>query len=211
MLHSLVIGATGRTGLEFTRQALASGQRVTALVRSPEKMELNDQHLDLMTGDGLDYNAVNKAVAAHAYHAIIQLTGGGLSTTDLNTNISRHLMQAMQEHNSPAQLWILSAAGTGDSHDQLPFFGRLLKKTLLRAPFADHEVQEKEVMTSGLPYVIVRPVGLTDGPLTEGQYIALEKQKAPSSQISRANVAHYIVQHLGKEDVNGKAIVLAHN
>lgn len=211
MLHSLVIGATGRTGLEFTRQALASGQRVTALVRSPEKMTINDQHLHLITGDGLDADAVAQAVSAHAYTAIVQLTGGGLTTTDLNTRITRHLMQAIRAHNSSAQLWILSAAGTGGSHHQLPFFGRLLKKTMLRAPFADHEVQEEEVMASGLPYVIVRPVGLTDGPLTEGQYLALENQPAPSSQISRANVAHYIVQHLGREEVNGKAIVLAHN
>ncbi|HEX9336123.1 MAG TPA: NAD(P)H-binding protein, partial [Pseudonocardiaceae bacterium] len=40
-----VFGATGGTGAQLIRQALRRGHRVTALVRRPEAMPVEDPHL----------------------------------------------------------------------------------------------------------------------------------------------------------------------
>ncbi len=208
-MHSLVIGATGRTGQEFVQQALAAGQRVSAFVRSPEKMEIRHQNLTVIPGDGLDQAAVTKAVAAGPYDAVVILVGGSLKNDGTNQNITDNVIDALKKQGNTTRLWILSAAGTGDSYEQQGWFGKFLAKTLLKGPFADHEAQEREVKASGLPYTIVRPVGLTNGKASGGKYAALERGKAPSSRIPRADVAEYMIKHLTDPQLVRKAVVLA--
>ena len=208
-MNCLVIGATGLTGTAFTEQALAAGHRVTAFVRSPDKLKPAGDGLDVVRGDGRDAAAVERAVLAHPYDAILIAIGGGLGDDSLNEEVTANVMQSMHKTDPAAHLWIVSAAGTGDSTEQIGWIGKLLKSTMLRKPFADHEKQEREVMNSHLPYTIVRPVGLTNGPLTPDGYVARESGKLPSSQISRADVAHYILTHLTDPAVVGKAMGLS--
>jgi uncharacterized protein YbjT (DUF2867 family) len=208
-MHSLVIGATGRTGQEFVKQALAAGQRVTALVRFPKKMTITNAALTVMQGNGRDAAAVDRALAAGPYDAILVLVGGGLIRSNVNQVVTQHVMAAMKKHKSTARLWILSAAGTGNSIDQVSFFARALKATVLRAPFGDHERQESDVRSSGLSYTIVRPVGLTDDPASGGKYIAKEVGKVPKNTIPRADVAHYMVHHLTDPELEAKAMTVS--
>ncbi|MTB49391.1 NAD(P)-dependent oxidoreductase [Lewinella sp. W8] len=208
-MHSLVIGATGRTGQEFVKQALAAGQRVTALVRSPEKVTITDAGLTVLQGNGRNAATVNQAVAAGPYDAILILVGGGLVRSTVNQVITQHVIAAMKKNKSTARLWILSAAGTGNSVDQVSFFAKALKATVLRAPFGDHERQETDVRSSGLPYTIVRPVGLTEDPVSGGKYIAKEEGKVPKNTIPRADVAHYMVHHLTDPGLEAKAVTMS--
>lgn len=208
-MHSLVIGATGRTGQQFVKQALAVGQRVTALVRFPKKMALTDPNLSILQGNGRDSSAVDRAVAANAYDAILILVGGGLIRSNVNQVVTQHVIASVKKHKSAARLWILSAAGTGNSAEQVGFLARALRATLLRAPFADHERQESDVRGSGLPYTILRPVGLTDDPVSGGKYIAMEEGKVPKNTIPRADVAHYIVHHLTDPALEAKALAMS--
>ena len=50
----LVLGATGGTGKHFVAQALADGHRVRALVRSPSKLLLKEESLDVRHGSITD-------------------------------------------------------------------------------------------------------------------------------------------------------------
>ena len=50
----LVLGATGGTGKHFVAQALADGHRVRALVRSPSKLVLKEESLDVRYGSITD-------------------------------------------------------------------------------------------------------------------------------------------------------------
>ena len=208
-MHSLVIGATGRTGQEFVKQALAAGQRVTALVRSPERITISNPALTVLEGNGRNTTAVDQAVAAGPYDAILILVGGGLIRSNVNQVITKHVMTSMKKHKSTARLWILSAAGTGNSIEQVSFFAKALKATVLRAPFGDHERQESDVRSSGLAYTIVRPVGLTDDPASGGKYIAKEEGKVPKNTIPRADVAHYMVHHLTDPALEAKAMAMS--
>jgi uncharacterized protein YbjT (DUF2867 family) len=64
---------------------------------------------------------------------------------------------------------------------------------LLKAPFQDHERQEKLVMDSGLDWVIARPTRLTNGPAHQRSVRTPHIQKVPAS-ISRADVADFLVE-----------------
>lgn len=46
-----VVGATGPTGLQIVQQALAQGHEVTALVRNPDRLELQHDRLHVIKGD----------------------------------------------------------------------------------------------------------------------------------------------------------------
>ena len=46
-----IFGGSGRTGIHVIQQALVSGYEIKALVRSPEKLKINDEKLGVLQGD----------------------------------------------------------------------------------------------------------------------------------------------------------------
>jgi len=60
-----VIGATGRTGREIVEQALARGHRVTAFVRSPESINLQDERLTVIEGSALEEDQLANTMQNH--------------------------------------------------------------------------------------------------------------------------------------------------
>jgi uncharacterized protein YbjT (DUF2867 family) len=61
-MNLLILGATGRTGREVTRAALARGHRVTVYVRSPEKLGSERASLRVEQGDALDTERLSAAL-----------------------------------------------------------------------------------------------------------------------------------------------------
>jgi uncharacterized protein YbjT (DUF2867 family) len=76
----------------------------------------------------------------------------------------------------------------------------------LRHEIADHETKEALVRASGLDWTIVRPPKLTGGPCT-GRYRSGENITTwkPLPLMSRANVAHFILQELASPAYIGRA------
>ena len=59
----VVLGASRGVGLEVVRQGLEAGHKVTAFVRSPEKLEVKHVNLKSFKGDSMDAAAVAEALA----------------------------------------------------------------------------------------------------------------------------------------------------
>src|SRR5947209_1065513 len=76
-MNILVFGASGATGHELVRQALAQGHIVTAFVRNPEKLALSHNNLKLVKGDINDPAAVEAAV--NGQHAVLSALGASSS------------------------------------------------------------------------------------------------------------------------------------
>ncbi len=64
MAKIALIGATGFVGAAILKEALARGNRVTALVRHPEKVVKND-HVTAVQADVFDSGALAKQLAGH--------------------------------------------------------------------------------------------------------------------------------------------------
>ena len=188
-----IFGATGKTGSEIVKLALANGHEVTALVRDPAKMIPEDQQINLITGDVLDFSSVKKAVERQDA-VICALGSSSLGKTLVRSDGTANIIKAMNETNVK-RLFVISAMGVGDSWSTLSFINKLFFATLLWSARQDHEKQEAFVKDSGLDWTIVRPSGLSDSPLT-GSYDVGENILAKTSQIARADIADFIFKEL---------------
>ncbi|UCF89606.1 MAG: NAD(P)H-binding protein, partial [bacterium] len=56
----IVFGSTGPTGRQVVTQALELEHDVTAFARSPEKLELKHEKLQVIKGDVLDLDSVER-------------------------------------------------------------------------------------------------------------------------------------------------------
>jgi putative NADH-flavin reductase len=64
-MRLFILGATGGIGSQLVEQALARGHRVTALVRSPERMGRSHERLTILGGDPLDTEQLRRTLPDH--------------------------------------------------------------------------------------------------------------------------------------------------
>jgi len=188
-----LFGATGGTGAEILDQAIAADHLVVALVRTPAKVKTQHVQLTTVTGDVLNQADVDRVVAGS--DAVICTIGNTSNNPQMVVSTgTSHIIDAMQRY-GVQRLIVVSSLGVGDSKDQVPFFFKVLMKTVLRKVMKDKEAQEKLVRESGLDWTIVRPGGLTDNPRT-GNYQVSTHSSLVAGQIARADVADFVVQEL---------------
>jgi len=200
-----VFGATGKTGVEITKQSLAKGHQVTAFVRDPARMPIKDDRLSFVVGDVNDQSLIDKAVQGQ--DAIVCALGSrDLKKTTVRTIGTQHIIKAMEQR-SVRRLIVVSAMGTGESWDTLSLISKFFYAVLLKSAREDHESQEAIVKKSGLDWTIIRPSGLTDGPRT-GNYQVGEKIYPKTSNISSADVADLILKELEQNVLIYKAVTI---
>ena len=91
----------------------------------------------------------------------------------------------------------VTSLGIGDSRGQAGvFFEKILVPLLLKAEFADKELQEHYIRDSKLEYVIVRPSGLTNKPASHSYHAGKTLAGSVSKTIARADVAHFCLEQL---------------
>lgn len=96
------------------------------------------------------------------------------------------------------RLICMSSIGAGESRYLMAWPARfLIADVLLRIPLADHTLNETFIAQSLLDWTIVRPGGLTVGPLTPAVKHGVEKTIIKGSpSISRASVAAFILAQI---------------
>ena len=202
----VIFGATGKTGIELVKQALEQGHAVTAFVRDPARLAIENENLTFVTGDVFDPSSVAKAVEGQ--DSVICALGAGseLKKTTVRTTGTINIISSMQK-NSIKRLIVVTAMGVGESWDTLSLFNKLFFATLLKSSREDHETQEVAVKESGLDWTIVRPSGLTETPRT-GIYDVGENILATTSKIARADIADLILKELEQNMLIGKAVTI---
>ncbi|HET9734799.1 MAG TPA: NAD(P)H-binding protein [Burkholderiales bacterium] len=208
-MRLLVLGATGGTGLEVMRQALAQGHEITAFVRDPAKLQLADARLRVVPG-ALPADAAPLDAALDGRDAVICSLGvrNAFKSGALIEGALRVLVPAM-ERASVRRLLLVSANGVGETRARSPLLPRILYRLLLGDIFADKAAGEAIVRASSLEWTIAYPVLLTDGPRT-GTYRAgetLELRGMP--KIARADVADFLLRELAARAFVRKGVVLS--
>ena len=206
----LVFGASGKTGREVVRQALARGYAVTAFVRETARLPLAHANLRLVTGEITNQKEIAHVISGQT--AVISTLGVGQPLTHDQAVIEgvRAIARAA-EHASVDRLLYLSFIGVHDSRDAAGFLLRQLAATLLRHEVADHEVKEAAIVESFVDWTIVRPPKLTNGRLTAA-YRAGEdiRARSPLPMISRADVADFMLRQLTDAAFIRKAVRILH-
>lgn len=199
-MNVLVFGASGGTGRELVKQALAQRHTVTAFVRDPGNFAIIRDRLTVTTGDVVDSARVEQAVRGQ--DAVMSALGSSRSLTRhpaLAKGV-RNVVKAMEQE-GVRRLVYLSVLGVDDSRRQLGWLDRFIVVPLvLRNVVGDHATQEGLITRSSLDWVIVRPPRLTDGAHT-GRYRGGENIKAGrmSASISRADVADFMLRQMVDE------------
>jgi putative NADH-flavin reductase len=201
-----IFGASGKTGTELVKQALEQGHTVTAFVRDPARLAIEDENLTFITGDVFDPVSVDQAVLGQDAVVVALGAGSDLQKTTVRTTGTINIIESMQK-NDVKRLVVVTAMGVGESWDDLSLFNKLFFATLLRSSRTDHEAQEVAVKESGLDWTIIRPSGLTDTPLT-GVYDVGQNISAATSKIARADVADLILKELQQNMYIGRAVTI---
>lgn len=204
-----VIGATGATGLEFVRQAVESGHRVTALVRSPQKMTVEHANLQLVQGDVYNEEDVARVVTQQDVVFIALGTGPKATKSTIREDGTRMTIQALKKAGESPFLLILSSLGVNESTKQIAFFWPWLLAPILGNAFKDHREQEKLVRASGFPHLIMRPTNFKNEPAIGAITAAAPpKRVSVTPAVTRADVVAYALQSLSKMGSLPEAVAL---
>ena len=187
----LVAGATGKMGRLVVRTLLENGFTVRAFVRDVERAKkLLGATTDCVKGDVREIASIKPALVGVTYiiSAIGAGPGGeaGNGPEFVDYGGVKNLSDAVSAANLDQFVLISSMGVTHEDHYLNKAFDNVLKWKLKG---------EEVLRTSGVPYTIVRPGGLTDK--EGGQYEILFKQgDKDGGMISRADVARVCVAAL---------------
>lgn len=186
-MNLVVLGATGRTGRLVVEQALAAGDTVTALVRSPEKLAIRNSNLRVVAGKATDTGDVARAMVGA--DAVISALGGSGSVI---VDSTRAIVEAAHK-TGVKRVVVLSSFLV--ERDRMGALSRLITGFASRSEMEDKNAGEQLLRQSDLDWTISYPGPLTDAPasgfveeLPEGT------KRRISERISRADVAGWLVE-----------------
>ncbi|MGW7241792.1 NAD(P)-dependent oxidoreductase [Streptomyces sp. NPDC054804] len=189
-MNLTVFGATGGIGREIVRQALASGQRVTAVVRDPARLTVTGPGLEVVRADLADAEALRPAVAGR--DAVLSGLGPrGRGDAGVAARLTRTVLAAMQAE-GVRRLVVVSAGPVGPepADGLLDRTARGLVGRILKPVYDDLREMEAELSGSGTDWTSVRPPRLQDKPLTGAYRTVIGGFPAKGRFIARADVAH---------------------
>jgi len=207
-----IFGASGGTGTHLVRHALAGGHQVTAVVRDPARLAIPAHPgLHVITADIMDPASILPAVTgADAVLTAAGPHGAGPST--VITDSVRSIAAAMDKAGT-RRLLALSGSIAADGGEGL-FLRYLLKplarRTFLRHVCADMRHAEAEVAGTDLDWTIVRPPRLTNGPVTGKYRTAAERDLPRGFQVSRADLANYMLSLISDGATVRKHVAIAY-
>ena len=189
-----VFGSQGRTGIHVVNRALSDNKKVVSLVKPRHDICSTENHI-VYKGDVTNLDDVDCLYRNNKITGTIICLGGDTREvgSDMLTKGTTNIIKAINRNNASPKIAVITSIGTGDTANDLPFFFKILMKTILKDAFIDKNNQESLFLQKGnignnLEYTVVRPSGLTD------DHNKLEKISvidAGNGVISRKNVANF--------------------
>ena len=212
MATILVIGASRGIGLETVKALLRAGHSVRALARSASNIPIHDANLDNVSGDALDRDTIRNAL--QDVDVVIQTLGVDFAPrlifegTSLFSQSTRILVDAMKVADVKRFIAV-TGLGAGDSrgHGGL-LYDAVMFPLVLKRVYADKDVQEWIIRSSGLDWTIVRPGLLTNSPATGRYRVLTESKDWRFGAISRTDVADFLVRQVDDRALIGTTPLL---
>jgi putative NADH-flavin reductase len=205
-MRFFVLGATGGTGRALVEQALERGHDVTAFVRSPQTLGAPRPRLTVVEGDPRNATTLERALSGS--DAVVSALGPPIPPLRRTTILGDA---------ATATVAAMSAAGvrrllaiSGELQHRAPgAMAAFLRATLLRRLDRDQAELERVVRASALDWTIVRPTRLTRGALTRAYRAAPDAQPTRPRPVSRADVAHFLLDAAERGSYVRQAVGLA--
>lgn len=183
----LVFGATGKTGILVTQLLLENNHTVSAYVRNPNKLNLRLPNLQIIEGSIEDTKKMTETMMGH--DAVISCIGSpSLRTAPGQHDFGKHISSAMKACSIKRIIYMASAG----VHREIKGIPGIIAQLVLKNVLIDHTAAIAYFMTKDFDYTILRPMQLTNGPLTQRYKVSYHG--VPGYKwISRFDVAYCIV------------------
>lgn len=207
----LIIGASGRLGVELIRAASASPHAppVHAFLRTPSKLSASDTSLcaSVVRGDARSPADLDRALRTTHASVVILSVGvpNSAAPTDLREMSAKALLDTLREQElfQHVNIVVVSSVGAGESKLDFGWGVGSLMAWFIRHVLKDHDNREKLfdewVKGSGegnrKRVWIVRPTTLTLGK-SKGGVVTYRNGRAPSWWIDRKDLAVWIVEQV---------------
>ena len=203
MAHLLIMGASSGIGLATVKEALEQGHTVRAFARSALGMTVSNRNLEKFAGDALIQDDVARAL--EGVDAVLQTLGVPVNKQLLTGPITLFseatslLLQGMDKA-GVTRLLTVTGFGAGRSGAAIGRLQRVGFDAVFRHAYGDKSQQEAMIEESATDWTIVRPGVLTNGPKTKHYHILQSPDSWRNGIISRANVAHFLVDNVDQPD-----------
>lgn len=192
-MNITLFGATGRTGRKILEQALAGGERVTALVRDTGKLVISDPNLKVIKGDVLD--ADSTAVAIAGSNAV--LSALKVPVQERVTAID-NIIKAMKQHHV-RRIIAIGGSGCLQIDEQTRYHETAGFPEFFRAGSLAHWEVCKRLMESNLDWTFVCPPDIPDGERT-GKYNTQATFRPNGNRIFTGDLADFMLNELMKNE-----------
>ena len=217
-MNILVAGASGATGRLLVKDLLNRGEKVTAIVRSTEKLAelLNNENLTVVKASVLDLSDTEMMAVVKDCDAVASCLGHNISfkglygqTRRLVTETARRLCAAIEANKPemPVKYVLMNTTGNRnrDLNEPISFAEKMVIALLrlLLPPHVDNEKAADYLRTNigqhhpMIEWTAVRPDGLTD----ENTVSPYEIHPSPirsaifnAGKVSRINVARFMAE-----------------
>ncbi|MBL8933357.1 MAG: NAD(P)H-binding protein [Archangium sp.] len=209
----LILGASGGVGVHLVKLAAEAGHEVTALSRQPITAPAGVRVIvDDVARPGALIEATRGQAAVLSSLGIRRKNQANpfsplASPADFTSSTAQQLVTAMKT-NGVSRVIAVSASGIGDSEPGLNLMMRVfIRWTNVGANYRDLARMEQIYASSGLDWLCVRPVGLTDKP--KSGPVKQVPSFAFNSWISRAEVARWMVERLADPTFSDRTPTIA--
>jgi putative NADH-flavin reductase len=205
-----IVGASGQTGKPLIEETLARGHDVIAIARSPEKIEFSDPRVEKRAGDGFDEASIIAALAgADAVITTVGKTNLRDKRYNLSTAAHRSVVAGMRAHDIK-RLVVISSIGAAQGIKRKGW-QRNVYLFLRRKYYRDMFQMEQELEASGVDVTILRAPALYNGPSNKNYRVLEDENYLHVLRISRADIAHFILDDVEKGTWVNRTIAVADN
>jgi uncharacterized protein YbjT (DUF2867 family) len=210
----LVVGSTGRVGRAVVAQLLEAGHEVTAFSRRGTRSVRSSRRLRAFAGDARSLADVENAMRGHGAVVVtlgisenpwlLRLFGPRHTAPDVRSWGTRNVIFAMHRLGL-RRLVVLTRSGLGRDSDLAE---RVVFELLSGPEQRDVEQQTREVIESGLDWVIVRSGRLGDG-ADDARPVALPDGVTGRVRLSFSSVARFMAEAVTSPRFVGRALTLS--
>ncbi|MFT4123839.1 MAG: NAD(P)H-binding protein [Microbacteriaceae bacterium] len=201
MARIAVLGATGKTGQEVVRRALAAGHEVTALVRRPEALPVRDDRLTVVVGDARDVEVIHRvATDQDALIAALGRPESGRTKDEIDDSVpvdvceisTRHLLDV-----GPGlglkRVVLMSTHGAGSSNDGSPYVVQLRDTVGHRVADKDRMEALLAAADTEIVWTVIRNPYIYDGPLGTPHGVFEHIVLDDTSKVTYADLATFAI------------------
>ncbi|MCV7205632.1 NAD(P)H-binding protein [Mycolicibacterium peregrinum] len=198
-MNITVFGGSGQIGRFVVTDLLAAGHKVTAYVRNPAKLEINDGALTTVTGELSDVERIRQAI--HRADAVISALGPSLKRGAKGTPITegtKNIAAAMTAENVSRYIG-LATPSVPDERDQPTLKAKILPimaGTMFPNALTELAGMTQAITKSGLNWTIARITRPTNGKPKGTVRAGFLGRDRVGSAMTRADIAAFLIAQL---------------